>query len=324
MNDTEKPTPAFALQNAAGKTISGSGLQVGLNDSAKVVLNAANSTDPHNGSLVKYYWLITNPSNTSVHLGANYTAVKPNSSLPSEWLNPQLKPYVVNLTVWDLNGNRAFTNQTLTVSPNTTYRPIMAANNLTAPSTYQVGSSYTIWVNVTVGGGSLAVAKNVSVRFYTLSPSGTGNPNNIAGSPGTVQFFNYTGGVVGATPLATGVLPTLAFNKTVRAEIQWSPGTTGNFVLYANVSAQNEYAGDYVNGPQTVTQSITVNPNPTTTLLIDIGIVVAVIAVIAAIVFLYLRSRRKGGTSKSGGRSTSDRKAKDKDDDEDEDEDDDK
>jgi hypothetical protein len=318
VNDTEAPAPAFALQNAAGKPIGGSGLQVGLNDSAKVVLNAANSTDPHNGSLVRFYWLITNPSNTSVHVGNNYTAVKPNGSLPSTWLNPQLKPYVVNLTVWDLNGNHAYTNQTLTISANTTYRPIMAANNLTAPTTYQVGTSSTIWVNITVGGGTLAVARNVTVKFYTLSPSGTGNPNYVGG---TVSFYTYSGGVVNTTALATGLVPTLAYNHTLRAEIQWSPGTTGNFILYANASAQNEYAGDYINGPQTVTQSITVNPNPTTTLLIDIGIVVAVIAVIGVIVFLYTRSRRKGTSSKSSSRSTQDRKSKDKDDDDDEDDD---
>ena len=325
VNDTEKPTPAFVLQNAAGKPISGSGLQVGLNDSVKVVLNGANASDPHNGSIVKYYWLVTNPSNSTVHIGANYTAVKPNGSLPSTWLNPQLKPYVVNLTVWDLNGNRAFTNQTLTVSPNTTYRPIMAANNLTAPTTYTVGTSETIWVNVTVGGGSLAVAKNVTVRFYTLSPTGTGSQNTVGGSPGSVVFYSYSGGVVNSTPLATGVLPTLDYNKTVRAEIQWSPGTTGNFVLYANISAQNEYAGDYINGPQTVTQSITVNPNPTTTLLTDLAIAAVVIIVIAAIVYLlFRRSKSKSAPSKtSGSRSAKDQKAKDKDED-DEDEDDDK
>ncbi len=328
VNDTQTPSPAFVLQNVAGKSISGSGLQVGLNDSAKVVFNGANSTDPHNGSLVRYYWLVTNPSNSTVHWGLNASVVKPNGSLPATWLNPQLKPYVVNLTVWDLNGNRAYTNQTLTISANTTYRPILAANNLTAPTTYQVGTSETIWVNITVGGGTLAVAKNITVKFYTLSPSGTGNPNYIGGSPNTVTFYSYSGGVVNSTALTTvspGVLPTLDYNHTVRAQIQWSPGTTGNFVLYANASAQNEYAGDYINGPQTVTQSITVNPNPTTTLLIDVGIVAAVIAVIVVIAFLYTRSRRKGAPSKSSGRGSQDRKAKDKDKDEDdEDEDDDK
>jgi hypothetical protein len=323
VNDTEPPAPAFALQNSAGKTISGSGLQVGLNDSVKVVLNGANSTDPHNGSLLRYYWLVTNPSNTSVHYGINASVVKPNGSLPYRWLNPQLQPYVVNLTVWDLNGNHAYTNQTLTVSANTTYRPIMASNNLTAATTYQVGTSQTIWVNITVGGGTLAVAKNVTVKFYTLSPTGSGNPNYIGGSPGTVTFYTYSGGVVNATASATGVLPTLAYNHTVRAQIQWSPGTTGNFVLYANASAQNEYAGDYINGPQTVTQSITVNPNPTTTLLIDVGIVVAVILVIVVIVFLYTRSRRKGTSPKPSGRGGQDRKSKDtKDKDRDDDDDD--
>jgi hypothetical protein len=324
VNDSEPPSPAFVLQNAAGKSISGSGLQVGKNDTVKVVLNAGNSTDPHNGSLMRYYWLITNPGNTTVHTGLNYTVVKPNGSLPSTWLNPQQKNYVVNLTVWDLNGNHAFTNQTLTISPNTTYRPILASNNLTAPTTYTAGTSYTLWVNVTVGGGSQAVANNVTVRFYLLSPSGTGSQSNIGGSPGSVQFWSYAGGAVNAS-LGTGLLPTLGFNKTVRAEIHWTPSSTGNFVLYANASASNEYAGDYINGPQTVQQSVSVNPNPTTQILIIVA-VIAVIAVVGFLIYWFLyRPRTKGRTSKSSGRSGSDRKGKDtkdsksKDDDEDDD-----
>ncbi len=325
VNDTEKPSPAFVLQNSAGTTISGSGIQVGTNDSAKVVLNAANSTDPHNGSIVKYYWLLTNPSNSSVHWGLNTTAVRPNGTLPSTWLNPQLKPYVVNLTVWDLAGNTAFTNQTLTVSPNVTYRAIMAANNLTAPTTYTAGTSYTIWVNVTTGGGSQAVGKGIQVKFYTLSPSGTGNPNYIAGSPGTVQFFNYTSGVVNTVPTATGTLTSLAYNKTVRAQITWTPGVSGNYVLYANVSAANEYAGDYINGPQTVTQSITVNPNPTQQLIEYVVLGVVVVAVIGFLVYwFWWRPGHKGGStsSRSSGRPSGG-KSKEKDDTDDEEDEDD-
>jgi hypothetical protein len=296
VNDTEPPTPAFTLQNATGTVISGSGLQVGLNDTAKVVFNAANSTDPHNGSLVRYYWLLTNPGNSSVHRGWNYTSVKPNGSLPAAWLNPQQKAYVVNLTVWDLNGNHAYANQSLTVSPNSKYRPILSASNLTAPKTFTVGSSSVIWVNITVGGGSLAVARNLTVRFYLLSSAGTGTGSNIAGSPGSVQFFNYTGGVVNTVPLATGLLLSLALNHTVRAEVHWNPIKSGNFVLYANASASNEYAGDYINGPQTVQQSITVNPNPTTTLLTYAGIA-AVVIVVVVLLILFYRRRTRGPTT---------------------------
>ncbi|MCI4343437.1 MAG: hypothetical protein L3J92_04905 [Thermoplasmata archaeon] len=310
VNDTEAPSPAFVLQNSAGKSISGSGLQVGKNDSVKVVLNAGNSTDPHNGSLMRYYWLITNPGNTSVHLGSNTSMVKPNATLPSTWLNPQQKPYVVNLTVWDLNGNHAFTNQTLTISPNTTYRPILASNNLTAPTTFTAGTSYTLWVNVTVGGGSSAVANNVTVRFYLLSPSGTGSQSNIGGSPGSVTFYSYAGGAVNST-LGNGLLASLAYNKTVRAEIHWTPSSSGNFVLYANASASNEYAGDYINGPQTVQQSVTVNPNPTTQALIYGGIAAAAIVALVLIYVFVVRPRGKGRSSKSSGRSGQDRKGKD-------------
>jgi hypothetical protein len=323
VNDTELPTPAFVLQNAAGKSISGSGLQVGKNDTVKVVLNAGNSTDPHNGSLMRYYWLITNPGNVSVHSGVNASAVKPNGTLPSTWLNPQQKPYVVNLTVWDLNGNKASGNQTLTVSPNTTYRPILASNNLTAPTTYTVGTSYSIWVNVTVGGGSQAVANNVTVRFYTLSPSGTGSQSNIGGSPGSVTFYSYAGGALNTT-VGTGVLTTLNFNKTVRALIHWTPSSSGNFVLYANASASNEYAGDYINGPQTIQQSVTVNPNPTTQALIYGGVAAAIIIVVVLIYVFVIRPRGQSKSPKSSSKSSQDRKAKEtrdkaKDDDEDDD-----
>jgi PKD domain len=320
VNDTEKPSPAFVLQSSAGKSISGGGIQVAKNGTVKVLLNAGNATDPHNGSLVRYYWLLTNPGNSTVHTGANYTAVRPNGSLPGAWLSPQVKPYNVNLTVWDLNGNHAYTNQSLTVSANITFRPLMAANNLTAPATVTAGTSYTIWVNVTVGGGPQAVANNVTVSFYTLSPSGTGSRNLVGGSPGSVQFYQYTGGVLNSTLLATGTLPTLAHNKTVRAQISWNPSSTGNFVLYANVSASNEYAGDYLNGPQTVSQSITVNPNPTTQLLIDVGIAAAAIAAILLIVFFLRRRSRKAASPKSSGRSGLERKSRDEDD-EDEDDD---
>jgi hypothetical protein len=264
--------------------------------------------------------LLTNPGNSSVHLGANYTTVKPNGSIPGKWLSAQVKPYNVNLTVWDLNGNHAYTNQSLTVSANITFRPLMAADNLTAPATLTAGTSYTIWVNVTVGGGPQAVANNVTVTFYTLSPSGAGSRSVVGGSPGSVQFYQYTGGVVNATPFATGVIPTLAHNKTVRAEISWNPGSTGNFDLYANVSATNEYAGDYLNGPQTVLVPVTVNPNPTTQLLIDVGIAAAAIAAILVIVFLLRRRSRKTTSPKSSSRSGLERKSRNEDDDEDDDE----
>jgi hypothetical protein len=321
VNDTEEPSPAFVLQNSAGKTISGTGgIQVAQNGTVKVLLNAGNSTDPHNGSLVRYYWLLTNPGNTTVHVGANYTSVKPNGSLPSTWLQAQNKAYNVSLTVWDLNGNHAFTNLSLTVSANTTFRPIMAANNLTAPTTLTAGTSYTIWVNVTVGGGPQAVANNVTVSFYTLSPSGTGSRSLVGGSPGSVQFYQYTGGVLNSTLFATGTIATLAHNKTVRAQISWTPSTTGNYLLYANVSATNEFAGDYLNGPQTVSQSITVNPNPTTQLLIDVGIAAAAIAAILLIVFLLRRRSRKGTSTKSSSRSGLERKSR-AEDNEDEDDD---
>ncbi|HTT14190.1 MAG TPA: hypothetical protein VMG81_00165 [Thermoplasmata archaeon] len=322
VNDTEKPTPAFQILGSNGKPITGAGVVEGSNFTALISLNGANATDPHNGSIVKYYWHITNSKNSSVQYNTNVTTVRP---YPVFWLPPQSTPYTVNLTVWDRAGNSAYTNQTFSVSPNATARPILSSSNLNAPTTFTVGHSSTIWVNVTVGAaqGSSAVAKGLTVAFYLLSPSGTGSPNYIGGSPGSVQFYNYSGGVVSSTPFATGSIPSLAWNKTVRAEISWNPGTSGNYILYANASAQNEFAANYNSGPQTVSQSITVNPNPVTQLLEYVAIGAAVVIVIVLIVFWYRRRGRattaRPTRSKSGLERGSSSTAKSSSDDEDDD-----
>ncbi len=314
VNDTEPPVSAFRLQNTAGRSISGSGVQVAANGTARVILNASNATDPHNGSVSRYYWLITASGNTSVHTGINTTSVRPNGTLPGLWLTPQNTSYKVNLTVWDLNGNHAYTTQTLLVSVNSSLNVIMAANNLTAPTTFTEGTSYTFWVNISVGGGGSAVAKNVSVAWYLLSSAGTGSRSYVGG---TTTFYNYTGGVVNNVSFASGTLPTMKFNTTYRAQVTWTPGSTGNFVLYANVTATNEYVGNYVAGTNLAQQSITVNPNPTTQLLIDVGIAAAAIVVVVVIVFwLRLRSKRANAPPTRPGRPS---KTKEKDEDEDDD-----
>ncbi|MGA8092550.1 MAG: PKD domain-containing protein [Thermoplasmata archaeon] len=302
VNDTQKPTSAFQVLTTGGKAVTGSGVVAGTNLSANVLLSGANATDPHNGSIVKYYWLVTNSQNASFHQGVNVTSVKP---YPSFWMPASTNPYTVNLTVWDLNQNFGYTTQSLTVSQNTTTSPIMAAKNLTGPSSISDGSSVTYWVNITVGGGSKAVADDVSVAFYLLSPSGGGSPNYIGGSPGSVQFFNYTSpGVVNTVSFATGSIASLAYNTTVRAVVTWTPGITGNYVLYANVTAANEFSGDYTNGPNVATMSISIGPNPTTQLLEYVAIGVAVVVVILLLILYYRRRTgkggAKGGTPKSG------------------------
>ncbi len=300
VNDTQPPSPAFTLLNSAGKVISGSGVIEGTNGTAKVSLNAANTTDPNNGSVVRYYWLITNSGNTSIHLGNNTTTVRP---YPYYFLYPMNTKYTVNLTVWDRNGNHAYTTQTLSVSVNSTTRPIMAAENLTAPTTFTAGTSYTFWTNITVGGGSKAIAYNVTVSWYLLSASGTGSKSYIGGSPGSVVFYNYTSpGVLNNASFATGIIPSLPYNKTVRAQLTWTPSTTGNFILYANATAVNEYGPDNAAGTGTVSQSISVKPNPTTELLEVLAVVAAVVVVIVLLIWWYRRPARRGGGK--GGRSS--------------------
>ncbi|MFI5413817.1 MAG: hypothetical protein ACHQ0I_04455, partial [Candidatus Lutacidiplasmatales archaeon] len=187
------------------------------------------------------------------------------------------------------------------------------------PSSLTDGSSGTFWVNITVGGGSKSVAQNVSVAFYLLSPSGTGSRTYIAGSPGSVKFYNYTSpGVVNSVSFASGKIASLAYNTTLRAVITWTPAITGNYNLYANVTASNEFSGDYKNGPNTKSMSISIGPNPTTQLLEYVAIAVAVVVVLALIIIYYRRRSGKGGAKAGSPRSGLERSSKRPADDEDE------
>jgi hypothetical protein len=299
--DTQKPTSAFQILNSAGKPVTGSGVVAGSNLTAKVQFNGANATDPNNGSLTSYYWLLTNSGNDSVHTGINQTGVKP---YPTLWLAPQTKPYTVNLTVTDLNGNKGYTTQSLSVTVNSTTNVIMSATNLTGPSTLNVGNSYTYWVNVTVGGGSKAVAQNVQV-LWSISSPGSSVKSAIAGTPGSVKWYNYSSsGVVNSVSFASGTIPSMSYNTTYRAEITWSPIKSGNWVLYVNATASNEFSGNYPSGPQQISMTITVNPNQLQQDLEYVAIAAAVILVILAIIFLYRRRGRRSTTTTTTSRSS--------------------
>jgi hypothetical protein len=325
VNDTEKPVSAFQLLNAAGTPIKGSGIVAGgANLSAKVLLNGANASDPHNGSIVNYYWLVTNAKNTSFRWATNTSSVKTAGLYPAVWLAAATNAYTINLTVKDRNGNTGYATQSLTVSQNTTTSPIMAvlntAGNYSVPSSFTDGSTYTLWVNVSVGGGSKSVAHNVQVVFYLLSPSGSGNRITIGGTPQSVKFFNYTKGVVNATAFSTGNISSLAFNKTVRAEITWTPAITGTYTLYVNATASNEFSGDYSTGPQQQKFSISIGPNPTTQLLEYVAIAAAVVVVLFLIVIYYRRRTGKSGAKAGTSRSGLERPKRPADEEEDEDE----
>ncbi len=316
VNDTEKPISAFQLLNPSGKVVSGTGLIAGSNLSAKVLLNGANASDPHNGSITKYYWLVTNSANSSIHLGVNVTSVRP---YPSVWLYSSTTAYTVNLTVTDRNGNTGYATQSLTVSVNQSTTPIMAANNLTAPTKFTAGTSYTFWVNVTTGGGTKSVATDVQVAWYTTTPGGSGK-NLIGGSPASVKFYNYTSkGVVDTVPFATGTVASLAYNVTIRAVVTWTPVLTGNYVLYANATSTNEFSGNS-NLPGVISQSISISPNPTTTYLEYAAVAAAAIVVILALVFWFRRRGRASAPGHATGRRGLERgKRSDEDDDEEDD-----
>ncbi len=313
VNDTQPPTPAFQVLNSALRPAGGSGVITGSNLTARIYLNAANSTDPNNGSLTRYYWQISNSGNSSVYKATNVTTVKP---YPSYWLTPQTKPYTINLTVYDLNGNRAWTNTSLQVSVNSTTTPIMVAANFTAATTYNAGTSYTIWVNLTAKGGSKSTATDVTVSFYFTTTTGT-TRNFIGGSPASVQFwaYNSTGFINTTTPFATGSVASMAYGTTYRALIHWTPSATGNWRLYANVTAGNGYIGNYASG--VVSQSITVNPSPTTQLLEYAAVAIVVVVVIVLLIVFYRRRTGRSGTARSGGRSSASKSKSSSDEDDD-------
>jgi hypothetical protein len=326
VRDTQKPTVVAGVLNSAGKDVASAGITEGANHKALVYLWANGSTDPNNGSIVKYAWNITNPGNASIHNWTNQTSAGPGYKLPAKYaiqLDPQTKPYTINLTAWDRAGNFAWNLQHLTVAVNASQRPVLTVGNLTAPSTMTDGSSYNIWANVTNTLGKNSTAAGVSVEFYLLDPSGSGSRTLIGGSPSSVVFYNYTNtSGLSSTQAGKGSI-SLKYNQTVRAETSFTPGRSGTFDLWVNATATNEFAGDYSSGANQAHVQVTLNPS-NTMLYIEIGGVIAVAAVIIIVVALYVTGRLGGkrGTKGSGkgSASTAKKESKDEDDDEEDDE----
>ena len=323
VNDTEKPVSAFRILDTNYRLVSGKGIVAGSNLSALVRLDGGNASDPHNGSISHYYWHIWNTGNTSFHVGLNVSSVNP---YPTVWLSAQSTAYTVNLTVTDANGNLGWTTQSLSVTQNTTTTPVMYASDLTGPNgngsqTLNEGTSYTFWVNVTTksASGSSAVAKDIVVSFYVTSPGST-SKRSIDGSPSSVKFYNYTSSGIVNDQIAIGSLASLGWNQTVRAVISWNPGFTGNYDLYANITASNMFVV-YPPTTSVASVSVTINPNPTTQLLEYVAIGVAVVVVIGLIVVYYRRRSRGGATrpGRSAGRSGLERGSRRSDEEDDED-----
>src|SRR5579871_440318 len=307
VRDTEKPTPVLVLQNSAGATVTSAGIVEATNGTAEATLNGANSSDPHNGTVLSYVWNVSNAGNSSFK---NLTfwrnasaALKAPTSWPHVWLPPQTKPYTVNLTVMDRASNTAFTKASLTIAINATTRPILSVTNLTAPSTMTDGSSYTIWANITNTVGKNSTANGVSAVFYLLPPSGSGSKIIIGGSPGSVEFYNYTSNTTISATAWSGPV-NLPYNHTVRAVIQFNPSQTGNYNLWVNATATNEFVSDYANGANTAQVAVTLNANPLTQDLIYVAIVVVVILVIGGLVW-YTRFRGRSGSSSKSSKGTS-------------------
>ncbi|HEV2315997.1 MAG TPA: hypothetical protein VGV89_00255 [Thermoplasmata archaeon] len=298
VNDVEKPVPVVTLRNSASQNISSSGIVEASNHTAEVIFDGQYSTDPHNGSVVRYDWNVSNTAASSgFPLYHNTTSTK-----WTYWLPPQTKAYTVNLTVFDRAGNHQYSTTSLTVSVNASTRPVLSVGNLSAPSTMTDGSSYTIWGNITNTVGKNSTASGVTVAFYLLNPGGTGSRDYIVASS-AVKFYSYSStGVVGTTPLATGTLSTLGYNVTVRAEITWSPSKTGSYILYMNASATNQFGSP---GPNVASQPVTLNANPVSTYILYGIIAAVVIGLIVAVIFYSRWRRAKPPAGKGGSSSTS-------------------
>ncbi len=307
VRDTEKPAPILTLQNTAGQTVSSAGIVEGSGGNATAILSGQNTSDPHNGSVVSYRFNITNSGNASfqnISVWDNSSAsLKAPTSWPHEVLQPQTKPYTVNLTVWDRAGNSAFTKASLTIAINATTRPILSVTNLTAPSTMTDGSSYTVWANITNTVGQNSTALGLSAVFYLLPPSGSGNKVTIGGSPGSVAFYNYTSNTTVSASAWAGTV-NLPYNHTVRAVIQFNPSQTGNYNLWVNATATNEFVSDYANGANTAQVAVTLNANPLTQDLIYVAIAVVAILVIGGLIW-YTRFRGRSGSSSKSSKGTS-------------------
>ena len=306
ISDTQAPTSAFTVLNGAGKAISGTSIVEAKNGTAKVELNAASAVDPNNGTISNFNWHISNNNNSSLfHVVKNYTSVKP---YPTFWLAPEPTPYTINLTVTDAAGNTANHTMSLTVTANATTRPIMSASTLTGPTSLTQGKSATFWLNVTNSGGSGSTAKFVNVTWYVISAAGGGSKRYISAS---TTFYNYSAGSVVLSSAVHGTLKSLGANKTVRAEMSWSPSFTGNYVLYANVTASNVYVPDEKGGSNVASLSVGIHANPTTQLIEYGGIAAAVIVAIGLLIWWTRRpARRAGGSAKSTGRGGLERGSK--------------
>jgi hypothetical protein len=305
VNDTKPPTASFEMLNAQGRPVPSSGLIEGTNLTAVVRLNASASNNPNGSQIVWFNWTINNTASGFTNFTKNLTHATPFYAIA---LAPQSTVYTIFLNVTDENGVSANETQNLSVSPNSTNRPILETNNLTSPSgtTLTQGTTYTFWVNVTVGGGSKSAAKNLTVNWYLLGPSGSGSRMYFSGSPNSVVFYNYTSkGVTSSTPWSTvGLIPSLPYGKTVRAVITWNAPVTGNYILYANATATNEFPPDY--GTANIASiAIAIHPSVTSEILEYGGIAAVVVVVIVALIWWYRRrpSRRGGAGKPTSGKS---------------------
>jgi hypothetical protein len=314
VNDTEKPVAVGSVLNPSGKNATG-GVVEGKNLTAQVELEDNYSYDPHNGSVAKWSWSVTNAAGATIgSQKINKTkAMYWNATSNTKWtlfLAPSTSTYNFTLNVTDLAGNYGTTTYPLTVAQNLTFRPDLTVTNLTAPSTWTDGSQVTIWVNVNNTGFKTSVADNVTVQFYLTDPSGTAR-TVVGGSPSEVQWYGYENGILNSSSSYTGLLPAMKANQTWRAQITYTPpsGMTGTKWIWANASATNEFPGQYQSASNVAYQPVTINPN-SLTLYIEIAvIVVVVIVVIVLSIFLWRRKSRGPVTKKD---KDKDKKSQDK------------
>lgn len=301
VNDTQKPIAIGAIQTANRVNITG-GLVEGPNGTIEVKLVDKWSYEPNNGTLESYSWYVTNSAGTNIsncYINATKKCYwnSTTDTVFSLYLEASTGTYNFTLNVTTLADKSGNTTYPVTVAQNLTVRPVLTVSNLTAPTSMTDGTSYTIWANVNNTGFSTSIGRNITIAFYLTASDGTTGRTNIGGSPSSVKWYGYTSGSVNSSYTYTDVLPVLKANESYRAEITYTPSTTGSLELWANGTAQNEFVGEYKGGANVAHFSVTINANPLTQDLEYAAIGIAIVVILVAAV-LFWRRRQAGPVSK--------------------------
>ncbi len=271
VNDTQLPVPIINITNSEGVSVTS------VLEGTHIKFNASSSYEAGGGVIRSYKWTISYTNNNTVYLNKSVSTFT--ITLP-----PAIAPYKVLLNVTTLAGKYANTSVLFTVSVNKTLTPILQVSNLTAPSNLQVGSSAVLSVLITNVGGVNSSAENISAIFNVSG--------NVINSASSVSFYSTNG-----TLLGQGLSFKLLYNKTVKAEITWTPTKAGTSTIGVNVTCLNEWSPDYLTTKNSMSITVSVAQSTLYDAAIYGGVIAVIVVIIVVIYFIY---RKKMSPKLSG------------------------